>query len=74
MGEGRQRVVSGSPFESLYGFCRAVRVGERVVVGGTCRWMGVSVGWPSARSGLRWNVGIERGAIFGWAQAAVAAA
>ena len=31
----RRRVSSGSPFESVVGFCRAVRVGERVVVAGT---------------------------------------
>lgn len=31
----RQRVNSGSPYESTFGFCRAVRVGERVVVAGT---------------------------------------
>lgn len=31
----RQRVQSGSPFESTIGFSRAVRVGDRVVVSGT---------------------------------------
>jgi enamine deaminase RidA (YjgF/YER057c/UK114 family) len=31
----RQRVSSGSPFESQIGFCRAVRVGDRVLVSGT---------------------------------------
>jgi len=31
----RQRVASGSPFESRFGFSRAVRVGDRVVVAGT---------------------------------------
>ena len=34
MGE-RQRIGSGSPFETTIGFSRAVRVGERVVVSGT---------------------------------------
>jgi enamine deaminase RidA (YjgF/YER057c/UK114 family) len=34
MGE-RQRVSSGSPFEGAFGFSRAVRVGDRVVVSGT---------------------------------------
>ncbi len=31
----RLRIASGSPFESEMGFCRAVRVGDRVVVAGT---------------------------------------
>jgi enamine deaminase RidA (YjgF/YER057c/UK114 family) len=31
----RQRVQSGSPFEPAFGFCRAIRVGERVLIGGT---------------------------------------
>ncbi len=35
MTEDRQRVASGSPYESAYGFCRAVRIGNRVIVAGT---------------------------------------
>jgi len=31
----RQRVSSGSPFEASVGFCRAVRIGDRIVVAGT---------------------------------------
>ena len=31
----RTRVKSGSPYEPVYGYCRAVRVGDRVVVAGT---------------------------------------
>ncbi|MBV9315328.1 MAG: RidA family protein [Pseudonocardia sp.] len=31
----RHRVSSGSPFEATFGFSRAVRVGDRVVVSGT---------------------------------------
>ncbi len=31
----RQRIGSGSPYESEVGFCRALRVGDRVVVSGT---------------------------------------
>lgn len=32
-----QRVASGSPFEAAFGFCRAVRIGDRVVVAGIAR-------------------------------------
>ena len=31
----RQRTSSGSPFEKQFGFCRAVREGNRIVVAGT---------------------------------------
>ena len=31
----RQRATSGSPFESEFGFCRAVRVDDRIIVAGT---------------------------------------
>lgn len=31
----RQRTTSGSPFEERFGFCRAVRVGNRIIVAGT---------------------------------------
>lgn len=31
----RRRVSSGSPYEETLGFCRALRVGDRVVVAGT---------------------------------------
>ena len=30
-----QRVASGSPFEARFGFCRALRIGDRVFVAGT---------------------------------------
>jgi enamine deaminase RidA (YjgF/YER057c/UK114 family) len=33
--DGRTRVSSGSPFERVIGFSRALRVGERVLVAGT---------------------------------------
>jgi enamine deaminase RidA (YjgF/YER057c/UK114 family) len=35
MGEGRQSVSSGSPFEGLIGFSRAIRVGDVIAVSGT---------------------------------------
>lgn len=31
----RRRASSGSPYEAQFGFCRAVRVGDRVLVAGT---------------------------------------
>ena len=31
----RHRTTSGSPFEDQFGFCRAVRVGDRIIVAGT---------------------------------------
>lgn len=32
---GRQRTTSGSPFEASFGFCRAVRINDRIIVAGT---------------------------------------
>ena len=31
----RRRTTSGSPFEEKFGFCRAVREGNRIIVAGT---------------------------------------
>ena len=31
----RDRTSSGSPYEAEFGFCRAVRVGDRIIVAGT---------------------------------------
>jgi len=31
----RTRTTSGSPFEAQFGFCRAVRTGNRIIVAGT---------------------------------------
>jgi enamine deaminase RidA (YjgF/YER057c/UK114 family) len=31
----RQRATSGSPFEEQFGFCRAIREGNRIIVAGT---------------------------------------
>jgi enamine deaminase RidA (YjgF/YER057c/UK114 family) len=35
MSAGRRRVSSGSPFEPVIGFSRAIRVGDRILVSGT---------------------------------------
>ena len=31
----RQRVSSGSPYEPVFGFSRGVRIGDRILIGGT---------------------------------------
>ena len=33
--DSRRRVTSGSPYEATFGFARAVRVGDRIIVAGT---------------------------------------
>jgi enamine deaminase RidA (YjgF/YER057c/UK114 family) len=34
-GAARRRVTSGSPYEAIFGFARAVREGNRIIVAGT---------------------------------------
>lgn len=35
MSDSRRRTTSGSPFEEQFGFCRAIREGNRIIVAGT---------------------------------------
>lgn len=35
MSNSRRRTTSGSPFEEQFGFCRAIREGNRIIVAGT---------------------------------------
>ena len=50
----RRRVSSASPFEELFGFCRATRVGDRIHVAGTAPigsdGSTVAVGDPEAQA------------------------
>jgi enamine deaminase RidA (YjgF/YER057c/UK114 family) len=50
----RRRVSSASPFEELFGFCRATRVGDRIHVAGTAPigsdGSTVGVGDPAAQA------------------------
>lgn len=54
MTRDRARVSSASPFEKLFGFCRAVRVGDRICIAGTAPigpdGSTVGVGDPSAQA------------------------
>jgi len=50
----RQRTASGSPFEERVGFCRALRVGDRVLVSGTAPiWPDGSFDQDPERQALR---------------------
>lgn len=41
--DGRRRAFSGTPWEDVAGYCRAVRVGERILVSGTTATHGARV-------------------------------
>lgn len=50
----RKRILSGSPYEALFGFCRAIRVGDFVAIAGTAPigpdGRTVGVGDPAAQA------------------------
>ena len=54
MTQDRRRVSSSSPFEELFGFCRATRIGDRIHVAGTAPigpdGSTVGVGDPAAQA------------------------
>jgi len=55
----RQSISTGSPFEAMYGYCRAVRVDNVVHVAGTVAWsddgkvIGVGDAYAQAKQAIR---------------------
>ncbi len=71
----RSHVSSGSPFEPVIGFCRAVRVGDRVFVSGTAPigsdGKTAGVGDPGAQARRCWEIVVEALSKLGASQADV---
>jgi enamine deaminase RidA (YjgF/YER057c/UK114 family) len=61
----RQQVLTGRPLESLYGYSRATRIGNRIEVAGTCATNpdGTPAGGDSAYEQAKVCLGIIRDAI-----------
>nr|MCU0635825.1 Rid family hydrolase [Gemmatimonadaceae bacterium] len=62
--DGRRRALSGTPWEAYAGYCRAVRVGDRIVVSGTTATHGSRcIGGDDAASQARFVLDKIQGSI-----------
>ncbi|MFD5324998.1 RidA family protein [Streptomyces sp. NPDC127092] len=71
---GVERVRSGSPWEDVFGFSRAVAAGDRVVVGGTTSFKGTVLygeGDPYEQAKVAFGTALEAIAEFGLGPEAV---
>ncbi|MFJ7067208.1 RidA family protein [Streptomyces sp. NPDC101115] len=69
-----ERVQSGSPWEDVFGFSRAVAAGDRVVVGGTTSFKGTVLygeGDPYEQAKVAFGTALEAIAAFGLGPEAV---